>query len=373
MLWNCAHACGMQSRASLLNSVDRAKSMDDLGCKRGPRKYDSWIYSWCHCGSVFTCMRHAAAAAAARPRPGVVKTVGKAHVDWDATEQRRGEIEAAKGGVQVSAARMDIDSAGERVVVPVGTKTKVEVTVTNTSAEITRQFSAHLLFDSQKIFKCSQSAVTTIAPGVTKRFCVTCAPTQPGVSRCVLVLQFVGFSIGRFLMLHCGDRETDTLLRPVAPYVGRRKTPKKFQGSVVAGERIFKPRASVDSRKAILGEIPFLTLQLDHASGISGCTPFRCKGTISTQTDVRSVSLCLYCSFSLICILSLSQACILCPTICEKRCLQTTARRCFRKTKKHSSNTKTSMYTKRHMPDYCGPRRSRWKGTFDCSTSRTYN
>ncbi len=77
---------------------------------------------------------------------------------------------------------------------------------------------------------------------------VSCKPRGPGVCRGVLLLQFRGFSIGRFLEVHAGDTEVNALLQASTPYKKRGKVRDMFREAEVNTVKAERPVLPLSAR-----------------------------------------------------------------------------------------------------------------------------
>jgi hypothetical protein len=108
------------------------------------------------------------------------------------------------------------------------------VTVRNTGTTRHTLLHARLRHDREDVFECSltETHVVLDKQRGAIQITVSCQPREPGVSRSVLWLQFMGFVIGRFLEVHCGDSEVNELLQANAPYKRRGKVKDMFKDAV---------------------------------------------------------------------------------------------------------------------------------------------
>ncbi len=111
------------------------------------------------------------------------------------------------------------------------------VTQKTKSKSVKTLVGVHLLCDFSRSFNIDAPRVRlphTVTDKTSVTFRVTCTPKSVGINTCVLVLQFNGFCIGRFITVSCTDLLVSEMLKPTEPYKGRKQRQRlQFRGDML--------------------------------------------------------------------------------------------------------------------------------------------
>ena len=134
---------------------------------------------------------------------------------------KRDEVEADKGGVEVAPVTFD-------EVISVGGVAERRVTVRNVGSKhrvVTAKLLIHKPGKLHVAFELGDNAgaKVTLPPGGIWTVLLRARPPWAGIHRDILMLNFGGFRIGRYLEVRSGDAALLELLKPKAPYVPNKR------------------------------------------------------------------------------------------------------------------------------------------------------